>query len=167
MSSPAPKNIPLPFFGKSWLLASIPLPHEGRFGRSSRNVERGCDGRGWRATTRRAIAYGEIVRSRSPDAGITLADDRSQATVARQPGAPRRSRISRNTIAQGTPVVSAALWLLACAKCTFLCTQGSRVRPASGVPCALLSLEGHERCITRAFRAARMRSHTLRCHAPA
>jgi len=28
-----------------------------------------------RATTKRAIAYGEIVRSRSPDAGIKLADD--------------------------------------------------------------------------------------------
>src|ERR1700758_933831 len=35
------------------------------------------------------------------------------------------------------PVVSAALWFLACVKCTFLCTQGSRVRPASGTPCAL------------------------------
>src|SRR6185437_2897133 len=35
------------------------------------------------------------------------------------------------------PVDLAALLLLACAKCTFPCTQGSRVRPASGIPCAL------------------------------
>src|SRR6185312_1133571 len=42
------------------------------------------------------------------------------------------------------PVDLAALLLLACVKCTFLCTQGSRVRPASGIPCALLSIEGHE-----------------------
>src|SRR5689334_16259579 len=62
-----------------------------------------------------------------------------------------------NTIAQGTPVVSAALLMLACAKCTFLCTQGSRVRPASGVPCALHLQEGHDRCIARASSAARMR----------
>jgi len=40
------------------------------------------------------IADGEIVRSRSPDAGI---NPRAWpgGTVARQPGAPRRSRISR------------------------------------------------------------------------
>jgi hypothetical protein len=29
------------------------------------------------------------------------------------------------------------LSLLACAECTIFCTQGSRVRPASGIPCAL------------------------------
>jgi len=63
--------------------------------------------------------------------------------VARQPCAPRRSRISRKPIAQGTPVVPAALSLLACAKVHFLCTQDPRVRPASGVPCALSIEEGH------------------------
>ena len=41
------------------------------------------------------------------------------------------------TIAQGVPAVPAALSLLACANVHFLCTQGSRVRPASGIPCAL------------------------------
>src|SRR5690348_12411294 len=61
-----------------------------------------------------------------------------EATVARQPGAPRRSRISRKAIAQGMSVVPAALTLLACAKCIFFCTQDLRVRPASGIPCALL-----------------------------
>ena len=64
--------------------------------------------------------------------------DEREATVANKPGTPRRPRISRQPIAQGTPVVSAALWFLACAEMHLFCTQGSRVRPASGVPCALL-----------------------------
>src|ERR1700745_808550 len=38
----------------------------------------------------------------------------------------------------GSAGCPAALTLLACAKVHFLCTQGSRVRPASGIPCALL-----------------------------
>src|SRR5215470_6061344 len=63
---------------------------------------------------------------------------------ARTPG---RARISRKTIAQGMSVVPAALSLLACAKCTFLCTQGSRGRPASGIPCALFNERAIERCI--------------------
>src|ERR1700704_673958 len=77
----------------------------------------GCDGREARNDEARD-AYGEIVRSRSPDAGIKFADDDPQATAARKPGTPRRPRISRNTIARGMPVVPAALLLLACAKCT-------------------------------------------------
>ena len=110
--------------------------------RSSRTLEAGSDGREGAQRACRAdesiLAYGEIVRSRFPDAGIKLLARRSrEATVARKPGAPRRTRISRKTIARGMPAVSAALSLLACAKCTFLCTQGSRVRPASGVPRAL------------------------------
>jgi hypothetical protein len=32
--------------------------------------------------------------------------------------------------------------VLACAECTLFCTQGSRVRPASGIPCALFIEEG-------------------------
>jgi hypothetical protein len=51
-------------------------------------------------------ADGEIVWSWSPDAGTKLASD-SRATAANKPGAPRRARISRNTIAQGRPVVPA------------------------------------------------------------
>jgi hypothetical protein len=35
------------------------------------------------------------------------------------------------------PVFRRYLSLLACAKVHFFCTQGSRVRPASGIPCAL------------------------------
>jgi len=85
----------------------------------------------------RVEAYGEVVRSRSPDAVDQALRDERKATVARQARTPRRSRISRKAIAQGVPVVPAALSLLACAKVHFFCTQGSRVRPASGIPCAL------------------------------
>jgi hypothetical protein len=41
----------------------------------------------------------------------------ARATVARTPGAPRRPRISRNTIAQGVPAVPAALCYLRARKC--------------------------------------------------
>ena len=102
-----------------------------------------------------AEADGEIVRSRSPDAGIKpLAGFLARSDGGQKPGAPRRPRISRQPIAQGTPVVSAALWFLACVKVHSFCTQGSRVRPASGIPCALFaSSEGGDRktrtCMSR------------------
>jgi len=41
------------------------------------------------------------------------------------------------TIAQGRPVVVAEPVVACVRKVHFLCTQGSRVRPASGLPCAL------------------------------
>jgi len=73
-----------------------------------------------------------------PMPGSSFSRDVSrEATAARKPGTPRRARISRKTVAQGVPAVPAALSLLACARCTFFCTQGPRVRPASGIPCAL------------------------------
>src|ERR1700742_4136099 len=49
-----------------------------------------------------------------------------------------------NTIARGMPVVPAEPVLLACVMRTLFCTQGSRVRPASGIPCALLIFEGDD-----------------------
>ena len=59
-----------------------------------------------------------------------------------KPGLRGEHVISVNTIARGMPVVPAALSLLACAKVHSLCTQGPRVRPASGIPRALLISEG-------------------------
>jgi len=77
-----------------------------------------------------------------PTLGSSLAKTFGRATGANKP-APRGEREAAvKTIAQGTPAVSAALWFLACAECTLFCTQGSRVRPASGVPCALLFHRG-------------------------
>ena len=102
------------------------------------------------ATTKRQTRTAKSCGPDPPTLGSSLRVMIPRATVARQPGAPRRSRISRSTIAQGTPVVPAALTLLACAMCTFLCTQGSRVRPASGIPCALLIERVDDRCRARA-----------------
>jgi hypothetical protein len=65
-------------------------------------------------------------------------------TVARSPAHRGEHAIRRKAIAQGMSDVSAALSLLACAKCSFLCTQELRVRPAPGIPCALSHREGHE-----------------------
>src|SRR5581483_3524816 len=89
--------------------------------------------------------------------------DERKATVAKEHGTPRRPRISRKAIAQGTPVVPAALSLLACAKVHFFCTQGSRVRPASGIPCALCFEEGGDHSKTRAFHAAGTRGLAPNC----
>jgi hypothetical protein len=50
------------------MVSAVPL-HQRGVSRSSRTLAAGCDGRGG-ARDERAGAYGEIVRSRSPDAGI-------------------------------------------------------------------------------------------------
>src|SRR6185437_10499352 len=89
-----------------------------------------------------AEADGKGVCSWHPDAGVKFWVMIPGRRWLSSP-VPRGERaISRKPLAQGVPAVSAALSLLACAKCTFLCTQGSRVRPASGAPCALDSIEG-------------------------
>src|SRR6185312_7624312 len=56
------------------------------------------------------------------------------ATGANKPGTPGRSRISRNTIAQGRPVVVAEPVVLPPA---FFVAGGPWVRPAPRLPCAL------------------------------
>src|SRR5581483_5654503 len=69
--------------------------------------------------------------------------DEREATEANKPGTPRRPRISRKPIAQGTPVVR--LPCVACVrKMHFLCMQDPRVRPASGVPCALFLMRADD-----------------------
>ncbi len=85
------------------MLISLPSRlHQRGVSRSSRTWEAGCDGR-CGARDERAEAYGEIVRSRSPDAGIKSCGAMRKATAANKPGTPRRSRISRKTIARGMP----------------------------------------------------------------
>jgi hypothetical protein len=165
-SSPRRKNISLYQKPKSPLWCFPSRATQRGVSRSSRTWVRDAMAVG-SCQTSKAFADGEIVRSRSPDAGIKPCGTFRKATVARQPGAPRRSRISRNTIAQGTPVVPAALSLLACVRMHI--PLHARLAGAACIRCSLrpLTSEGHERCITRAFRAARRRCHTLRCHAPA
>jgi hypothetical protein len=88
-----------------------------------------------------------------------------QATGANKPGTPRRARSSRKTIAQGMPDVRLYLTIL-CAL-PFFSTQGLRVRPAPGIPCALRLIRG-TRCFAKLGRicVARMRGHALRCRGP-
>jgi len=76
-----------------------------------------------------------------PTLGSSLRVTSSQITVANKPGTPRRPRISRKPSRRECRLI----WLPCCclrAQVHFLCTQGSRVRPAPGIPCALSSLRG-------------------------
>src|SRR5689334_4581039 len=68
--TPVAPKMPLAPSGKSpAFLCAIPPPRRRGVSRSSRTLRRGCDGRDG-AADERAGADGEIVRSRSPDAGI-------------------------------------------------------------------------------------------------
>ena len=96
---------------------------EGRFGRSPRTWEAGCDGRISGAGERRLMRTSEVVWSRSPDAGIKLCGRFREATVANKPGAPRRSRISRKPSRRECRLFSAHLYDLRAFLATH-CTQG-------------------------------------------
>src|SRR5262245_22814719 len=108
----------------------------------------------------RIVADGEIVRSRSPDAGIKPCGTFSKATVAKKPGAPRGSRISRKTIARGMPVVPAEP-VVACVRKSAPSLH-ARLAGAASIRHSLLPLlfEGSVG-ITRACRAAGMRTHVI------
>src|SRR5690349_6492251 len=90
------------------------------------------------AWTKAFLADAKACGPGPPMLGLSLRVMTFRRRRQSKPGLRGERVISVNTIAQGMSVVSAALSLLACAKCTFLCTQGSRVRPAPGIPCALL-----------------------------
>jgi hypothetical protein len=107
MSRPAARNIHLPFFVNIWFSPRIPSPQEGRIaivtdvGGGERWTPRMCS-----ALTRRRTHPQRTAKSCGPDPptlGSSLQMTSLQATAARQPGAPRRSRISRQTIARGMP----------------------------------------------------------------
>ena len=68
-----------------------------------------------------------------------LRTDVREATVAKKPGAPRRARISRKPSRRECRLIRLNLWSLPPA---FLFAGGPWVRPAPGIPCALLFLEG-------------------------
>jgi hypothetical protein len=84
------------------IISPHPAPMRGAY-RDRHGRRRGLRWTRGRRKTGAVHAYGEIVWSRSPDAGIKSCGTFRKATVARKPGAPRRARISRNTIAQGMP----------------------------------------------------------------
>ena len=55
------------------------------------------------AMTSVADAYGEVVWSRRPDAGVKSCGKAREAMVARKPGRQGERDISRKTIARGRP----------------------------------------------------------------
>ena len=110
--------------------------------------------------TSAALAYGEIVWVRRPDAGVKFEGGQRcpRAMVSRKAGSPGRSRISRKAIAQGRsdasakPVCSCAAFLLPIAHET---AGAARARPSLRP----LSWEGRGKYVsTRAEHAARLRS---------
>ena len=136
--APPNKNIPLPFFVNLWLIVRHPGPARGAYASSRTWAGDAMDACG---ISRRVMpcADGQAAWSRPPDAGGKPARRLSRATVANTPGHRGERGAAVKTIARGMPVVPAEPVLLACASVQFPCTQGSRVRPASGIPCALSS----------------------------
>src|SRR5262249_51822561 len=89
---------------KSIHIRPSPSRHEGRYGRSSRNVRRVAmdadgaqdDARGKRSTKPRGPDTPMLVSSINGHAPL-------DATVTRTPGTPRRARYKSSNIAQGMP----------------------------------------------------------------
>jgi hypothetical protein len=89
------------------------------------------------------------------------AQARCRDTVAKKPGAPRRSRISRNTIRAGRAGMSRPnLWFLPRAFCSHGGHGGGEL-PAFPAPSRFQ--EGHDCRMPRARCAARTRVHVSRC----
>jgi hypothetical protein len=87
-----------------------PASQEGRYGQSSRNVERGMRWTRLGCRTSSTEADGESVWSWPPDAEVKLCETFREATEAIKPGPPGERAISRKPLAQGMPDVSAYLW---------------------------------------------------------
>jgi hypothetical protein len=104
-------------------LRVIPPRHEGRYGRSSRNVRRGCGGR--------VGAQGEARVERStkpcgPDTPMLVSTLRAQepgGTVTKTPGTPRRARNKSSNIARGMPDVFGCTCDHSCAFSHYSCTR--------------------------------------------
>ncbi len=142
-------------FRKIVVLSVHPAPSTRGASRTSRTLAAGCDGRIWRERRARAM---RTVKSRCPDPPMlgSSSGRLPGATVARKPGAPRRPRISRNPLRRECRLCRLPCRCLRAQKCISL-HAGSRVRPASGIPCALHLRRGNVSAKARAQRAARPR----------
>src|SRR5882757_8250851 len=111
-----------------------------------------------------ACADGEVVWSWRSDAGAKSAV-RSADDGGNQAWSPRRSRISRNTIAQGMPAVAVYPWLLT--PVLSFCTGGHGCNAHPAFPAPSFDFEGGSFPTPRTFRAARTNSRaSLGRHAP-
>jgi hypothetical protein len=111
-----------------------------------------------------------LIPRRCPDAGIKSCETYRRATVANTPGTPAVHPGERGaavkTIAQGMPDDLAEPDVACVRKVQFLCTQGARVRPAPGIPCALFS-RGRDSCKTRTYqRRGNAEAHPRGCLGP-
>jgi hypothetical protein len=107
LSSPSRKNFPLNPSGKSFVRLVPSCPARGALAIVT-NVGTGCGGRGnvgahSVAQTNGAEAYGEVVWSWRPDAGVKLRRSICAATVTTKPGHRGEREVSRKAIAQGRP----------------------------------------------------------------
>ncbi len=111
-SSPLSKIFLLSFFQKLVFLDAVPPRYEGRFAVVT-DVEAGCGGRvdvaAW--LSRRRTAPMRTVKSRGPDTPTLVSSSRrrsgvAQVTVAKKPGAPGRTRSSRQNHRAGNAGMS-------------------------------------------------------------
>jgi hypothetical protein len=117
---------------------AIPPRHEGRYGQSSRNVRRGCDGRGGAQDVARVTRSTKPCGPDTPMLVSSLGAQEPGATVTKTPGTPRRARSKSSNIARGMPdVFGCTCDQLVCVFLSFLHTR-PRVqrRPAFPAPSA-------------------------------
>jgi hypothetical protein len=125
---------------KLWYLPHVPLPQEGRIAIVT-DVGSGMQWTRQRRKTGGAEADGKGVWSWCPDAGVKLAGDDLQATVAKEPGHRGEHVISVKTIAQGRPDQFGEPVVIMLV-CFFISHARLRVHWAPGFPCALCFSEG-------------------------
>jgi hypothetical protein len=150
-------------------LHDYPLPSRLRrrgVSRSSRTLEAGCGGReeaqrALSAPTKAFLADGQAVWSCPPDAGVKPCEMIARRWWLTSPVHQGERGAAVKTIAQGMPDCLGCPVVACVRKVHLLCTQGSRVRPASGIPCALFTSRAKHEASLGHERAAGMRSHGL------
>jgi hypothetical protein len=121
---------------------AIPPRHEGRYGQSSRNVRRGCDGRGGAQDVARVTRSTKPCGPDTPMLVSSLGAQEPGATVTKTPGTPRRARNKSSNIARGMPdVFGCTCDQLVCVFPAILAHETAGAT-APGIPCALFVSRG-------------------------
>src|ERR1700747_3667815 len=111
--------------------------------RWTQSIVRRCDACSPEPLASGGVADGKGVCSWRPWAGAKRAGDDPLVTVTMRSRTPGRARYKPYTIAQGRP--ADPVEPVVTNSCASLLHTRLRVQPASGLPCALCSFEGH-RC---------------------
>jgi hypothetical protein len=154
LSSPVAKNIPISFFPKLRSPVHVPRSIKRGVSRSSRTLNAGCGGRtspsAILARTNGVCADGEVVWSWRSEAGAKVVKTLARLTGDGGNQAMVTEESAKETVkptAQGRPVVR--LVPVVPAPCISF-ARGPWVRPAPGLPCALLESRGQIVCKARA-----------------